>query len=50
MKYRKLMQRDGQVRVKFVTTDSKVPEVVKFIEDHNPNEKDSDVAADITAT
>jgi len=50
MKYRKLMQRDGQVRVKFVTTDAKVPDVVKFIEEHNPNEKDSDIAADITAT
>jgi len=50
MKYKKMVQLDGQVKAKFITTDAKVPELVRFIEKNNPNEKNSDVAADIIAT
>lgn len=41
---------DNQVKAKFITTDEKVPDVVRFIEKNNPNEKTSDIAADIIAT
>jgi len=50
MKYKKMVQLDGQVKAKFITTDDKVAELTRFIEKNNPNEKNSDVAADIIAT
>jgi len=50
MKYKKMVQMDGQVKAKFITTDEKVPELVRFIESNNPNDKNSEIAADIIAT
>lgn len=45
-----MVQMDGQVKAKFITTDEKVPELVRFIESNNPNDKNSEIAADIIAT
>ena len=50
MKYKKMVQMDGQVKAKFITTDDKVADLVRFIESHNPNDKNSEIAADIIAT
>ena len=41
---------DGQVKAKFITTDDKVSSLVRFIENNNPNDKNSEVAPDIIAT
>jgi len=45
-----MVQMDNQVKTKFITTDDKVSDVVRFIEKNNPNEKNSEIAADIIAT
>ena len=41
---------DGQVKAKFITTDDKVSSLIRFIENNNPNDKNSEVAPDIIAT
>jgi uncharacterized protein involved in tolerance to divalent cations len=50
MKYKKMVQMDGQVKAKFITTDDKVADLVRFIESHNPNDKNSEIAPDVIAT
>lgn len=50
MKYKKMVQMDGQVKAKFITTDEKVADLVRFIESHNPNDKNSEIAPDVIAT
>lgn len=50
MKYKKMVQLDGQVKAKFITTDNKVADLTRFIEQNNPNDKNSEIAADIIAT
>ena len=41
---------DGQVKARFTTSDEKVPALIRFIENNNPNDKNSEVAPDIIAT
>ena len=41
---------DGQVKAKFITSDDKVASLVRFIENNNPNDKNSEIAPDIIAT
>jgi len=50
MKYKKMVQLDGQVKTKFITTDDKVSALVRFVEEHNPNDKNTEIAPDIIAT
>lgn len=50
MKYKKMVQLDGQVKTKFITTDDKVSALVRFVEDNNPNDKNTEIAPDIIAT
>ena len=41
---------DNQVKAKFITTDDKVQALVRFIENNNPNDKNSEIAPDIIST
>jgi uncharacterized protein involved in tolerance to divalent cations len=50
MKYKKMVQMDGQVKAKFITTDDKVPDLVRFIENNNPNDKNTEIPSDLMAT
>lgn len=50
MKYKKMVQMDGQVKAKFITADDKVPALLRFIENNNPNDKNSEIAPDIITT
>ena len=38
---------DGQVKAKFITTDEKVADLTRFIENNNPNDKNSEIAPDL---
>lgn len=50
MKYKKMVQMDAQVKAKFITTDDKVQQLVRFIEKNNPNDKNSEIPSDLIAT
>lgn len=39
MKDKKEVVDDGLVKIRFVTADYMVPQVMKYIEEHNPNDK-----------
>lgn len=41
---------DAQVKAKFITTDDKVQQLVRFIEKNNPNDKNSEIPSDLIAT
>ena len=42
MKYRKEVLEDNLVKLKFVTTDAKVPRLMRYIKKENPNERNPD--------
>ena len=50
MKYRKQLDLDGQVKIKLTTTTEKLPYLISFINNNNPNSLNTDIAADIVAT
>jgi uncharacterized protein involved in tolerance to divalent cations len=50
MRYRKEVLDDNLVKLKFVTTDAKVPRLMRFISKENPNERNPDQAPDILAS
>jgi uncharacterized protein involved in tolerance to divalent cations len=50
MKYRKEVLEDNLVKLKFVTTDAKVPRLMRYIAKENPNERNPDMAPDILTT
>ena len=50
MKYNKQQLNDNLVKVKMFTASYKVPELTKFVKEHNPNELNTDVAIDLVAT
>ena len=50
MKFRKQVLEDNLVKLKFVTTDAKVPRLMRFIKKENPNERNPEQAPDIFAT
>ena len=41
---------DNMVKCKFTTADSKVPRLIRFIKENNPNEKQGDMAPDILSS
>lgn len=45
-----MVQMDGQVKAKFITTDEKVSDLVRFIENNNPNDKNTEIPSDLMAT
>ena len=49
MKYRKEILKDDQVKVHMITTDKKVPALIKFLKKHNPNE-DEYLPTDLVTT
>ena len=50
MKYNKQQLNTDLVKVKMFTASYRVPELVKYVKEHNPNEHTTDVAPDIVAT
>jgi uncharacterized protein involved in tolerance to divalent cations len=50
MKYRKEILEDNLVKLKFVTTDAKVPRLMRYVSKENPNDRNPDMAPDLIAT
>ena len=50
MKYNKLQLASDLVMVKMFTASYKVPELNKFVKEHNPNEHSTDMPVDLSAT
>jgi len=50
MKYRREVQEDGESKLRLVTLTSKVEDVISYLEKKNPNEKNTEVPADIVVT
>lgn len=51
MKYRKQLSEDSQVKVKMITTESKVPVIVSFLSKNVPSQADhDDMGNDVVAT
>lgn len=49
MLYKKEQEDDHQVRVRFITADSRVPLLIKFIKEHNPNHYNGPLPPDIVS-
>lgn len=50
MKYKKMVTEDNQIKLQLVTTDNRVPHLIRFIKSNNPNDHNKDIEADIVAT
>lgn len=50
MKYKKQVTEDNQIKLQLVTTDNRVPHLIRFIKANNPNDHNKDIEADIVAT
>ena len=51
MKYRKQLSEDSQVKVKMITTESKVPLIVSYLSKNVPTQSDhDDMGNDVVAT
>ena len=50
MKYKKEIQDDNQVKMKVITSNARVPAVIRFIQKNNPNDHNRDMAQDIVAS
>jgi len=50
MSYKKMNNEDSQVKLRLVTVDEKVPSLIRFILQNNPNEHHGEPAPDIVAT
>ena len=50
MKYRREIQEDGESKLRLVTSTAKVPDVISYLKKKNPNEKNTDIPADIIVT
>ena len=50
MKYRREIQEDGESKLRLITSTSKVPDVISYLKKKDPNEKNTDIPADIIVT
>mmetsp|Transcript_11578 Transcript_11578/g.17507 ORF Transcript_11578/g.17507 Transcript_11578/m.17507 type:complete len:90 (+) Transcript_11578:2069-2338(+) len=50
MKYKKMNNEPNQVKLRLVTPDEKVPALIRFLVQNNPNEYNKDIAPDIVAS
>jgi hypothetical protein len=50
MKFKSQSEQDATVKIRMVTADNRVPDLIKFILKNNPNDHNKDVVPDIIAT
>jgi len=50
MKYKREMLDDNLVKIKMFTADYRVPELLAFVKENNPNDKNKDMPPDLMAT
>jgi len=50
MKFNKQQLDDNLVKVKMFTASYRVPELAKYVKEHNPNENNAEAAIDLVAT